>query len=170
MTLLLRKKSREVSVAIDLQNSRRIIHPDCNDREHVRHSPITHHPRKGSFHLFFLSKKSHRAMLDTKNEIILSASIHSGFQIFQETMTRKSKNKYQPRDLKFRFITRRKIPKGQQTPHQGIVPQTVLQGRAGPLNRGRQPMSEDTRIALGLHEGDVQDLGERWAPQHPPNG
>ena len=76
-------------------------------------------------------------MLDTKNEIILSASIHSGFQIFQETMTRQSKNKYQPRDLKFRFITRSKIPQGQQTHHQGILPQSDPAG-AGGTSQSRQ--------------------------------
>ena len=55
-------------------------------------------------HLFFLSKKSHRIMLATKNGITLSASIQSGFQIFQETITRTSANKYQAMDLKFKFV------------------------------------------------------------------
>ena len=49
-------------------------------------------------------------VLAIKNGIILSASIQSGFQIFQERMTRKSINKYQPSDLKFKFITLR-IPR-----------------------------------------------------------
>jgi len=60
--------------------------------------------------IFCLSKNSHSRTLAIKNGMILSASIQSGFQIFQEAMTRRSINKYQPRDLKFRFAMLRKAP------------------------------------------------------------
>ena len=65
---------------------------------------------KHIFYFFCLSKNSHSRTLAIKNGIILSASIQLGFQIFQETMTRRSINKYHPRDLKFRFAMLRKAP------------------------------------------------------------